>query len=232
MIPPSRQKIMPSTYIPLTDLLAGVWPEFLGTSPDLGETLDKIGVNNIQIQRDEATGLPVGVRVEGAVLDEVSLDLPIIPGLGIRTGSRIPDGGGGDTGNITMFIADFRAQPQPVVSLHRLTLRLSVPGSLLQRWRRTGATWQRVERAGHPEGVEVGMESGITVNLAEPSVQFDQPQLTAVPADYGVMLGSSGILLHGLTDLRLTIDPSVPEAGRGLTDYASLSFVCTRRLGS
>lgn len=217
---------MPNSYIPLSDLLAGVWPEFLGSSPDLGETLDKVGVSNIRVLRDQNTSLPIGVQVEGAVLDEVHIDLPLIPGLGLRTGSPRPDHDAEDDSRITPYTADFQTQPQPVVSLHRLALRLSVPGSLLQRWRRTGATWQRVERGRHPEGVEVGLVSGITFNLAEPAVRFDEPQLTAVPADYGVMLGSSGILLHGLTDLRFRIDPSLPEAERGLQiAQASVSFV-------
>ncbi|TDH18255.1 hypothetical protein EXU57_24055 [Segetibacter sp. 3557_3] len=216
---------MPAIYVPLGDVIAGAWPAFLGSAPDLGETLDKIGIAGIRVLRDDR-GLPVGVELDVAVLDELRLALPFLPGLTLHTGTS-PREGDTEEGSITTFTAGFRSLPRPTISLARFPIRLSLPPSLIQLWRLNERGWRRAEGPDHqPQGIEIGLQTGFTIDLATPAVSLNTPQLSAFPNGSGAMLGSTGILLHDFADWQIALDEATTPAERGVRiGRASVAFV-------
>src|ERR1700693_4108629 len=112
----SRPMDSPTKFVPIQDLLAGAWPHWLGTAPDIGSVLNVFGAAGASISRDATTGLPNGATFQLAVLDQVTLDLPILPGFQLQTGVA--------GGTVTPFTATVQTTPHLTVLIANLPITL------------------------------------------------------------------------------------------------------------
>jgi hypothetical protein len=225
-----------NSYVPLSELVSNFWPQFLGTPPDLGGMLDRIGVTGIRVLRDERF-LPVGFEADVAIFADISIDLPFIPGLTLHAGDPLPRPGALDNGNVTTFSVRFKPLPRPIVELTDFSLNLSTPSSLLEVWEDGGPSqgWHRAEDSDEqgvrrPRKFMISLRTGFSVDLATPSVSLIHQDTNSLrprlQPNEGVMLGSTGILIHGLSDLRIALDEAAEPSDRGLhIREASVSFI-------
>jgi hypothetical protein len=212
---PPRTQMMPS-YVPASELIGDAWPHWLGTAPDL-DFLDRIGVNHVGISRSTLTGFPSGARFTLALLDQLKLELPLLPGFELHSG---------DAGAVTSFSLEIDTTAHFVARIDQVPLTLHLPPAILQRWVRDGAgAWQADldPQTNEPKGFELALMSGIEIDFDTEQVTLDSPSLS-IPVDpqgrtVGAMIAGSGVIVT-MTGLQLVLQDTAPS---GTTYPASVN---------
>ena len=195
----------PTKFVPLQDILAGAWPHWLGTAPDIGSVLNMFGAAGSSISRDAKTGLPNGATFQLAVLDQVSLDLPILPGFQLRTGVS--------GGTVTPFTATVSTAPHLTVSITNLPITLYLPPSILQEWSTDGHTWSpSLDTDGNPKGFGFTLNTGITIDLDSETIIVEDPTIGDPASNVGAMIGNTGVIVT-MSGLQLILSNDPPAGG-------------------
>lgn len=222
---------MTTTYVPASELIGDAWPHWLGTAPNL-DFLDSIGVSRVGVSRAAGGGLPAGAKFDLAILDQLELELPFLPGFALHTGAP---------GAVTSFSLEVDTAKHFVIRIAQVPITLHLPPSILQRWVCDSAgkwTADVDPQTNEPKGFDFVLSSGIEIDFDTESVSLDTPSLS-IPADaqnrtVGAMIASTGVIVT-MVGLHLVLQDTppagspypawVPPGFRGVAfDSATVAF--------